>query len=404
MGTERSGLARMEQGAWTVLTARDGLPSDHVASLLETESGGRRSLWVGTRGGGVAEVAGGRVIGAWNRSLGPAQRRRDVARGGAPARRASRGVGGHACGCRAPRGGLGVASRLSDEPRWPSETVLSIGQDRAGRVYLGTQRGVVRLTPRPPGAPETDEFRDRDLRSRRRPPERHRELGPAPGLAGTHRDRHHGGVALFDPSREPSREAPPAPLLIETATAGRRAITSGAILGPSERDVAFDFALLTPRRGSAVRYRAQLVGYDTAPSEWVAGHQKTYTNLPAGRYVFRVEAREGAGALSGPVEISFAVAPYPWLRPWALALEALALLGLGVLDRPGARARPQAAGGGARDGGRGPDPAAVRGEPSARGAERRPILSPASPTAARSRRTWTASGSASPAAAATSRS
>lgn len=126
--------------------------------------------------------------------------------------------------------------------------------------------------------------------------------------------------------------APPAPLLIERAVAaGGRTLLPGAVLGPSERDVAFDFALLTPRRAGAVRYRTQLVGWDAAPTEWVPSHQKTYTNLPARRYVFRVEARDAAGLESGPVEISFAVAPHPWARPWAVALEALTLLGLGVL-------------------------------------------------------------------------
>ena len=49
---------------------------------------------------------------------------------------------------------LGVA--LS--PSGPAGTVLSIGEDRAGRIYLGTQRGVVRLTPSLRTEPGGEEF------------------------------------------------------------------------------------------------------------------------------------------------------------------------------------------------------------------------------------------------------
>jgi diguanylate cyclase (GGDEF)-like protein len=80
-----------------------------------------------------------------------------------------------------------------------------------------------------------------------------------------------------------------------------------------------------------VRYRTQLVGYDAEPSAWLPGYQKTYTNLPAQDYTFRVEARDAGGLRSGPVELQFSVRPPPWLRPWAIALEVLALGALGLL-------------------------------------------------------------------------
>lgn len=333
VGTERSGLARRERGRWTVLTVRDGLPSDHVASLLETESGGRRSLWVGTRGGGVAEVVDGRVTGTWGRSAGLPNE--DVL-----ALADVRLAGGRRevwAGTRAGVARRGVAagsawSRLPAAAPWPSETVLSIGQDRDGRVYLGTQRGVVRLTPRGPEAAGGEEFATEIFGLADGLPSATANWSQLVDSKGRIWIATTGGVALLDPAREARSVAPPAPLLIERAVAaGGRTLQPGTVLAPSERDVAFDFALLTPRRAGAVRYRTQLVGWDDAPTEWVASHQKTYTNLPARRYVFRVEARDAAGLESGPVEISFAVAPHPWLRPWAIALEALTLLGLGVL-------------------------------------------------------------------------
>jgi diguanylate cyclase (GGDEF)-like protein len=212
-------------------------------------------------------------------------------------------------------------------PAGPAGTVFSIGQ--AGtRIYLGTARGVVRLTPSEDGGEfAVERFGVSDgLPSAQA---NWRQLVDSMGriwIATT------GGIALLDPSREASLPASQAPLLIERAQATRSGIPieNGAVLPPSERDVLFEYALLTPRRASAVRYRTHLVGYDPEPSAWLAAYQKAYTNLPAASYVFRVEARDAAGTRAAPVELAFSVSPSPWLRPWAIALEVLALAALGL--------------------------------------------------------------------------
>ncbi len=329
VATERSGLARMERGRWTVLTTRDGLPSNHVTALLETEAGGTRALWVGMRGGGIAEVVDGHVLASWTRSSGlPNDDALALAEVALPGGRQEVWAGTRAGVVRRSLTKGGVWTRLASiaGPPLPSDTVLSIGQDRLGRVYLGTQRGVVRLRPR--GGAGEAEFEAE-------------VFGPADGLPsasanwGQLRDSRGriwiattGGVALLDPAGEASFVAPPAPLVIESArvTTTGRAFAAGATLGPREHDLAFDYALLTARRAGGVRYRTQLVGYDEAPSPWTDEYQKSYTNLPAGHYRFRVEAREASGAVSAPAEIAFALRASPWLRPWAIALQALLAL------------------------------------------------------------------------------
>ncbi len=328
VATERSGLARMERGRWTVLTSRDGLPSNHIVSLLETEAGGRRSLWVGTRGGGIAEVVDGRVVASWKRGSGlPNDDAMSLAEVALPGGRREVWAGTRAGVVRRSVAKGGAWTRLTSVagPPLSDETVRSIGQDRLGRIYLGTQRGVVRLSARaaPAGKAEFDA----------------EVFGPADGLPsasanwGQLRDSRGriwiataGGVALFDPAREATFKAPPAPLVIESAlaTTTGRALVPGGSLAPNERDLTFEYALLTARRAGAVRYRSQLLGYDAVPSPWTDQHQKSYTNLPAGRYLFRVEAREASGIESAPAEIAFTLRASPWLRPWALALEALA--------------------------------------------------------------------------------
>ena len=106
---------------------------------------------MGTRGGGLAEVVDGRVARVWDRSSGLPN---DDALALAELRLAG---GRRESGWARARGwrgatstpplpaGPGSPSALG--PSGPAATVLSIGEDRAGRIYLGTQRGVVRLTP-----------------------------------------------------------------------------------------------------------------------------------------------------------------------------------------------------------------------------------------------------------------
>jgi len=334
VATERSGLARMEHGHWTVLTTRDGLPSDHVVSLIETETGGSRTLWVGTRGGGLAEVVDGRVARSWDRASGlPSDDALSLAELRLSGGRRELWVGTRAGVARRDLDAKGAAwSRfaLGAIPAGPAGTVFSIGQDRSGRIYLGTQRGVVRLTQQPRRDPGADEFATERFGIADGLPSATANWGQLADSKGRIWIATTGGVALLDPSREASFVAPEAPLMIERAqaTTSGLPIGHGAALASGERDVIFEYALLTPRRAGAVRYRTQLVGYDASPSAWVAGYQKTYTNLPAHSYVFRVEARDAAGLRSGPIEFSFSVAPSPWLQPWAIATEALALVGL----------------------------------------------------------------------------
>jgi len=338
VGTERSGLARMSSGRWSVLTTRDGLPSNQVVSLLETRWHERRTLWAGTRGGGIAEVVDGRVTGRWGRGSGlPNDDALALCEVTLPGGRREVWAGTRAGVVRRSTAPDGRWSRLvpGGEPL-PSGTVVSITQDAAGRVYLGTQRGVVRLTPR--GRTSAD---DLELLAE--------VFGVADGLPSAAANGGHlrdsrgriwiattGGVALFDPARETTLQAKPAPLRIETSlvTSSGQALVPGEALSWAERDVAFEYALLTPRRPSAVVYRTQLVGYDPLPSPWSGAWQKSYTNLPAGRYRFRVEARDANGRLTPASELAFTVLARPWLRPWAIGVELLAFLaGAGVVLR-----------------------------------------------------------------------
>ncbi len=83
-----------------------------------------------------------------------------------------------------------------------------------------------------------------------------------------------------------------------------------------------------------VEYRYQLVGFDPG---WVeAGTRRTayYTNLPHGRYTFRVMARNNDGVWSREAAtVALTVEPHMYQTVWFRLLLALALMGWPM--RPG---------------------------------------------------------------------
>ena len=77
-----------------------------------------------------------------------------------------------------------------------------------------------------------------------------------------------------------------------------------------------------------VEYQTLLEGLDEAavPSEWTAKAEREFTNLPPGRYTFRVRARRVGEAAFGEAAVRFAIAP-PWYGS-AVAKTVYALLAL----------------------------------------------------------------------------
>jgi diguanylate cyclase (GGDEF)-like protein len=144
------------------------------------------------------------------------------------------------------------------------------------------------------------------------------------------------GVVLYDPAIE-TGPAPPRPLRLLSAReeGSGRALTDGTQFGAAENDIAFDFSLLSYQRDHMTRYRAELAGLDAQPEDWNDSTHRSYSRLPPGDYTFRVRARDGQGVESDPATLRFHIDTPLWLRPWAIALYALALiafsLGIGRL-------------------------------------------------------------------------
>jgi signal transduction histidine kinase/ligand-binding sensor domain-containing protein len=336
VGTEKSGLGRLSRGRWSALGVAQGLPSDSVLSLLETRGGSGRTLWVGTRGGGVAEVVAGRVVAIHDRGSGlPNNHVLSLAEvvwpeGGRELWAGTRG---------------GVARRPLDEPGavWsvlsestrpalPNNSVHFVAPGRDGHVYLGTNRGVARLSRRAAGGPA---FEVVTFGTNEGLPSAACNPGSAVDAHGRVWVATAAGAAVFDPNGQDASARRPHPLVVERFEVGGvpRPLGASVRLAPEERNVAFEFSLLAFHGESLIRYRTQLAGWEAAPSEWVSSSRREFTNLPPGPYVFRVWGRDADATVAGPVEVRFDVRESPWRSPAALVLWAVlaALLGIAAI-------------------------------------------------------------------------
>ncbi len=298
------GLFGYEDGRWVQIGTESGLAGNQVLSLLATvEADGSRWLWVGTSNGL-----------SWKNLSQPGD----------------------------PWKTLSEAS----SPALPNNTVYRISQDHSRRLYLSTNKGVVRLTSKqlPTNLDTFDWYTftvEDGLPSN--------ECNTGASLVDSKGRLWVGtiaGAAVFDPGQERS-QVQPDPLLIEQALVRKNDqpparntsqkqgtkedfdtldVSQSQIELPYNRNhLVFEFALLSFFREADTRFQTQLLGLDAGPSEWTSDFRKEYITLPGGSYVFRVWGKNASGQVTGPVEVAFRIHPAPWRTWWAYGGYALAL-------------------------------------------------------------------------------
>ncbi|MEL6252409.1 MAG: hybrid sensor histidine kinase/response regulator transcription factor [Bacteroidota bacterium] len=98
-------------------------------------------------------------------------------------------------------------------------------------------------------------------------------------------------------------------------------------LAYEDNEIRFRYAssfLKDPERNS---YQFFLQGFDKSWSAWTSESQKDYTNIPEGKYKFRVRSRDYLGRIAKEGSLSFQIKA-PWYRtPWAYTFYLL-LIGL----------------------------------------------------------------------------
>ena len=137
-------------------------------------------------------------------------------------------------------------------------------------------------------------------------------------------------VQMVDPSRL-SRKAPPAPTYIESVIVDRRefAATGNLELGPQPRDLQIDYtspAFTIPQK---VKFRYRLDPFDSDWHDAGTRRQAFYTDLPPGRYTFRVIAANSDGVWNEtPAKLDFSIAPAYFQTNWFRALCAALFLAM----------------------------------------------------------------------------
>jgi signal transduction histidine kinase/CheY-like chemotaxis protein len=333
------GVLRYENGVWSVLGTASGLPTDNVFCVQPTVGPkGEEEVWAGTAGAGIARYLDGRWE-SWNtdNSTLPNNSVLSLHEWRAPDGRrwlwaGTEGGGAARLDLERPEAGWTVLSDTTT-PALPNNTVYQIREDGAHRLYLTTNKGVARLTPRAPTEDDPAELSVLTFTTEDGLPSNESNGGAsAVDSLGRIWVGTPAGAAVFDPAAEiPDDRA--GQLYVEGTVAGEaeHALAPGVSLSHDENALVFESTLVSYHRPRDTRYRTQLVGLDRAPSAWSADAKRSYTPLPAGDYTFRVWARDYAGNVSGPVDFPFVVRPAPWQTWWAYLLYLAALAGAAYL-------------------------------------------------------------------------
>jgi signal transduction histidine kinase/ligand-binding sensor domain-containing protein/ActR/RegA family two-component response regulator len=273
--TER-GLVRLRNGRFEPLLPTSGPSLEKPGWLSELVGpNGQRQLWVGTQGAGVY----------W----------RDLDDEAAPWRNLS----------------------TSTSPALPNNFVYQARQDLGRRIYLSTNRGIVRLSPREGGGFGVETFGVEDgVPSNEANSGASMVDGEGRVWFGTIR-----GAAVYDPSSE-DVDRTPKPLWIERILldGSKFDLAENPSLAYDQNHLTFEFALASLYRETETRYQTQLIGLERSPTSWSADAKRDFPALPAGFYVFRVWGRDYAGNVSGPVSVPFTIRSAPWVSWWAFLL------------------------------------------------------------------------------------
>ncbi|HEY2396888.1 MAG TPA: diguanylate cyclase [Rudaea sp.] len=319
--TRQSGVYRWRDGAWTAFRPETAVGQWRITRLLEQRDGAGRSwLWAATNQG-LARYDNQRWV-----LIGTDAGMPDLALAGMTLIPDLQGrpvlwIGTANSGL--VRVDIGDPSNPrvlpSNLPAPPDLAVYSATPDSTGRIYVCTNAGVQLLTPH-------DGTYDSQVFSRRNGMV-HEECNTNAQFVDAH-DRFWtgtlGGLTVFDPAHSNVDVHPKPLVLTQVRVDGNAAGGDGVRVVSGKHEVHVEFALLSWQRETESRFRTQLVGYEPEPGAWTNQNHRNFNSLPPGDYTLRIEGRDYAGNLSGPLDLAVAIVPAWWQRRWAQATFALA--------------------------------------------------------------------------------
>lgn len=377
------GLSRIRRGVVATFTSADGLPDDFIRSLLVDADG---SLWIGTRHGlahwpsgtdGPSGAAlhphfdiyteqnglGSDLVGAmardaegnlWVATLAGLSR----LRGGKISNfTTADGLSSDVVTAllARPDGSVLIGTENRGLDLWDGQkfsrmtnngldraTIHAILNDGAGHLWFATGNGIARcdcgrMGPAggAVGCSHWLEFGTADgLRSREMATNSH----PS---AWRSRDGRlwfatPKGLVEVDPAHFPINRLPPPVVLerfaVDDVDQPLRGAESWLRIAAGRVHFEFDYAGLSFVAPQKVRYRYILQGFDRGWTDAGARRSAYYTNIPPGRYTFRVQAANNDGAWNtAGAALSFELAPHYYQTAWFYALLLAAMAGLATL-------------------------------------------------------------------------
>ena len=321
-GTLSAGASRFKDGAFTNFTTANGLASNTVGSILESDDG---TMWFGTPNGVSTLSRGG-----W---------RRYATAEGLPSNEINalledaQGVVwvGTAAGLAAVNAGrVGVPPNLPPALRG---SILGMADDSFGSIWISMAERVLQVNRDGllHGVLGVDDVR---------------EYGIADGLLAVEGVKRHRtvvrdpqrriwfsmarGLSMVNPVGLGERTNPALTHVEELLADGTPVDLSEPVVSSRRRRIVLSYAGLSLGVPERVRYRYRLDGFDADWSEPVPDRQAVYTNLSPGAYVFRVKASNSDGLWNGEeAALRFEVTPTFWQTGWFQA-SAFLLSGLGA--------------------------------------------------------------------------
>jgi ligand-binding sensor domain-containing protein/signal transduction histidine kinase len=324
-GTRR-GVTRWKDGRTTTWTTASGLGSDLVGAMLEDVAG---DLWIGTLGG-LSRIHEGKV-------------RNYTTGDGLPSNTITALEAG-------ADGVLWIGTKSHGLARWdgsgffsfagadtlPHE-IYAIIEDEGGALWISSAHGIDRLA-----VADLDAFRVGRVRVV--PAVHYGTTDGLPSLDGASTGHPSAwrmtdgricfatrrGVLILDPARLKRAEIAPQ-VVLEQITVDDRRVTPAefASVPPGPSHFSFSFAGISLAAPQRVQCRYMLGGFDR---DWVeAGARRTafYTNLPPGRYRFRVTARNTGGVWSETgAEVWFELQPHYYQTVWFRVLLVILITAL----------------------------------------------------------------------------
>jgi diguanylate cyclase (GGDEF)-like protein len=291
-GTDGDGLLRLLDGRIQRFTIANGLLSDHIISLLADSDG---SLWVGCTAAGLNLIRNG-YIRSFTQNDG-----------------------------------------LSDA------TAGDLVEDSFGNLWMGSDYGIFRVSKldltlfaegKIPSIPSADYDTADGLRSRETL-QGGTNIGSI-GWDGRLLYPTMSGLAVAYPSQLLAPVPPLQPRIESVRLNGRMIPVSDRLrLNPGSFRLEIQYTAISFLAPSRIRFRYRLEGYDNSWVDPGEGRTAVFTSLPAGDYVFRVEAMPHNGAWSSQAAALRFTIPLPWYRTplaWLLWVVAVLLLGWAAVE------------------------------------------------------------------------